>query len=439
MWPMTHEGNHNFGWDRPLHYRRGAESRLDGIDVYYDFAWFDFFTDGRTQFHHGLSLVRLIRNDCPPGKTAALLLTLRDDVEEHCIETDSDYVVVVNLPRYLAESTADPAATYYARRFGTGLTGVPDIGELTARADVIRAVVHNQLNASLIADWASSSSERIEQLRAIAGSEDTSRPMADLRAAIEAVQTLETLDADVVTALAALLSREIDLDARIQLLMALTQDDAGRYATSEVLGERIGDRLSDARNVTTAYTALLDSPDSTETDLQLFIENSPWLLGLDYVNVRPRKALPRGAMDFILERFDGFHDLLELKSPQDPVITAPDEVDGVPPPASAFALSPDLANALAQVHVFRDILTADAQTVDKLYGLQNARAPRVIIVIGQARALPPHRSRVLRDLNLSLHHVEIAPYDVLAGRATTALDNVELHLAAARREETDAG
>lgn len=66
------------------------------------------------------------------------------------------------------------------------------------------------------------------------------------------------------------------------------------------------------------YSALVQKPDSGETALQEFIEKNPWLLGLDYVKARPRKPLPRGAMDFILERYDGLQDFLELKSPQDP-------------------------------------------------------------------------------------------------------------------------
>jgi hypothetical protein len=135
-------------------------------------------------------------------------------------------------------------------------------------------------------------------------------------------------------------------------------------------------------------------------------------------------------MDFIMERYDGYHDLLELKSPQDSIVNAPDAVDGMPPPANAYALSPDLAQALAQVHVYRDTLSTDTDAVDRLYGLRNTRDPRVIIVIGQAKPLPDHRLRVLRELNLSLHRVEVVPYDVIAKRARTILDNVELHLTA---------
>jgi hypothetical protein len=98
-----------------------------------------------------------------------------------------------------------------------------------------------------------------------------------------------------------------------------------------------------------------------------------------------------------------------------------------------------LAQALAQIHVYRDILSAGDQTVERLYGLRNTRDPRVIIVIGQMTTLTEPRERVLRALNLSLHRVEIVPYDLLADRATVVLDNVERHLSAAEHASENSG
>jgi len=152
--------------------------------------------------------------------------------------------------------------------------------------------------------------------------------------------------------------------------------------------------------------------------------------------MRPRHDVPRGTLDFILERFDGFHDLLELKDPQDPIIEAP-EADGRPPSASRYKLSPALANALAQVHVYRDILTANAQLIDEQFGLPQSRDPRVVVVIGQSAGLPDHRARVLRELNKSLHHVEIVPYDLLGKRAGAILDSIQGYWTAADEETQD--
>ena len=417
------------GWDRPLRKRRGSPKRLEGIDLYYDFKWYDVFPDGRAQFKNGLCLARLVQGDCPEGKTPALLLTKRD-VEERVVETDARFVVVLNFPRYLSQAAPNAALSYYATALGPGITGASRLHEVAAQPDVIEAVVTRELDVKHIAAWVKAKKGRLDQLRRIAGLNDAgATKKADPSSVIAALEKMEDVDAEILDAIERLLGQDMDREDRLRLLRALTNDREGRDATGEVLVERITDRLADARAVTKEYRSLLKK--AGETAMQQFIEENPWLLGLDYVKVRPRRMLPRGTMDFILERYDGFHDLLELKNPQDPIVVAPDEVDGLPPPASDFALSPDLAQALAQVHVYRDVLSTDAETVRTRYGLPNTRDPRVIIVIGQGHSLQPHRADVLRELNLSLHRMEVVPYDVLADRATTLLDNVEHYLAAA--------
>ena len=115
------------------------------------------------------------------------------------------------------------------------------------------------------------------------------------------------------------------------MLAAITRDESGRAAASESIGERLVERLGDVRSAALDYHELLDDDTTTETDLQRHIELNPWLIGLDYARVRPRHSVPRGELDFILERFDGFHDLLELKSPSDEIVEAPDEASGGPP------------------------------------------------------------------------------------------------------------
>lgn len=147
----------------------------------------------------------------------------------------------------------------------------------------------------------------------------------------------------------------------------------------------------------------------------------------DYAAVRPRQTSPSGAMDFMLERFDGFHDLLELKSPHDEIIRAPDSEGAVPPPHE-YALSRTLVQALGQAIVYRDRLTRYAAAADELYGLPHTGDPRLIIVLGKVGALPEHRRRALLELNKSLHRIEVVPYDVLAQRAEAVLDNVERYI-----------
>lgn len=416
-------------WDPPLEHRKGAPCRLLGIDVYHDFSWTDLMPDERTQFRNGQCLAQLAMSDCPADKQPALLLTTRTDVAETPLETDTQFFLVVNLPRYLSQATSDAAASYYAHQLHTGITGIARLGELASSPEVVRAVLDKHLDLTEIAKWAGDSAERLKQLRELAGEDAPASPagLPSIADALRALDVLDHLDPELIDALQSLL-RGADRPARLAFLSALMADEDGRAVTGEALGERIADRLNDIRAASMDFARLLGDPSSGETALQSFIERHPWLLGLDYVSVRPRRAIPRGSIDFLLERFDGYHDLLELKDPQDPIIEAPPPKDGVPPPASSYRLSPSLAQALAQIHVYRDVLTEDSGTVEKLYGLQETRDPLLIVVIGRVASLTTDRARVLKNLNLSLHRVEIVPYDVLGARARTVVRNVERYL-----------
>ena len=107
-------------WDPPLKTLRGSPTRLNGVRIYYDFGWRDVFSSRRRQFPGGQSLTRLVKDDCREGLTPALLLTGRDDVDEDAFETDSEYVVVVNVRQYL-KAKPDTAASYYAQSLGSGI------------------------------------------------------------------------------------------------------------------------------------------------------------------------------------------------------------------------------------------------------------------------------------------------------------------------------
>ena len=414
-------------WSIPLRYRRGSPQRLRGLDVFYDFDWNSYFPDRRAQFRNGLCLAKRIIEECPAEKRPALLLTKLDDVEEGPVETETHFVVVLRFPRYLDIATADAAASYFANSLDAGIIGASRLRGISRDPRLVKLILEEHLNLDAISTWAGQNRERMDQLRKLAGSV-ISTDGIDVGSLAVAIEALETLDPQVVSAIEGLLGKTDDRDATVAFLTALTNRRRGRYLTSEVLGDRIRDRLDDARNAAAEYQRLLATSSTNETALQSYIQEHPWLLGLDYIRVRSRHQVPRGALDFILERYDGYHDLLELKEPHDPIVNAPDSREGVPPSASLYAISPALAQALAQIHVYEDVLTEDSQTVEKLFGIARSQRPRLMIIIGQAKSLPDHRARVLRRLNLSFHRVEIIPYDVIGRRAEVLLANVERYL-----------
>ena len=69
--------------------------------------------------------------------------------------------------------------------------------------------------------------------------------------------------------------------------------------------------------------------------------------------------------------------------------------------------------------------------MEEQYGLHQTKGPRAIIVIGRASQLTDSETGILRELNKSLHRVEIVPFDLIGQRASVVLDNVERYLGVA--------
>jgi len=229
-------------------------------------------------------------------------------------------VVVINLPQYVA-SAEDPgtAQAYLASLLGSGITLDRRFSELTEdEADEVARWLDEHLDEAALLRWAGNNEQRLALLRqvAVTGEEqDEGEASGDVQRALAALEALESIGPDVAEAIAAV--ADGDRESKIELFWALTDDDEGRVAAGQLLSTRLDERLDDARRAADAFDELLRT--SGETAVQHFLEARPWLLGLDYARVRPRQTIVRGAIDFLLERFDDFHDLLELKSPDDPL------------------------------------------------------------------------------------------------------------------------
>ena len=149
--------------------------------------------------------------------------------------------------------------------------------------------------------------------------------------------------------------------------------------------------------------------------------------GCRIVGARGGVGVPRGALDFVLDRFDRFFDVVELKGPQDSIIVEPGSFSGAtrPPSASHYSLGPALAKALAQAHHYRAVLNQTGG-LGAQYGLADTRQPRILVLLGRSDSLSESSKEILRQLNLSLHRVEIIPYDILGLRTSGLLHNIEV-------------
>lgn len=391
-------------WDTPLK-RKVGKARLSNIDVWYDFDWVTLFYHDRATFPYGQSLTTAIREHGPPDKIPCLLLTEKDDAQEGVLDTDTHYVCVIRVKEYLLKASSDPAMAYFAIA-----TQVP-----------LDLLFDFHLDEAAILRWIGRKPSRLVDLLQLVVNvmgNDEGEPAAvrdhDVASTMEALGRIlpQLLDAG-----------GIDELRRIADLLA--EKRAGRIVIADALATRMADRIEDARMHLDEYRKLLDKSDTNETTFQQFITDHPRLLGLEYVRVHPKAKTPRGEIDFLAERYDGYHDLLELKAPEDPIIKCDDDDSETPGSASQYSLGSALANALAQVQVYRRQLTRSAEAMDEDYGVSHTRHPRATIIVGRQDRLSDAGKRILRELNRSLYRIEVMPYDLLARRAEVQLNNVE--------------
>ena len=220
-------------WPDPVQRLQGAE-RLAYLRVYYDFDWYAVFGHNMRQFWHGQSLASLVKRDCPAKFKPALLLTTRDDVDAPWIEADEELIVVVPINDYLAHSDPDPAASYYAQRYGPGLTAAKNAEFWAQQAAVVKAVVERGLTIDDIKLWLSFDDGRIDQLRVLAGASAADRP-ASVEQVLEVLRRIDGLSGDVIAGLATLLGEgeEDEGEARIKLRQCSGQDGACRSGDTE--------------------------------------------------------------------------------------------------------------------------------------------------------------------------------------------------------------
>lgn len=415
-------------WDRPLRSRRGAPQRLRRILVFYDFEWLEVFSDERTHFRHGQKLAEGVQQRCPDGLEPALLLTRRTDVEQGLLRTPTYFLYVLNIDEWLSAED-DFALAYLATHLAVEPENLGRFANLSRIGDSaqVSEFLEQQLSVDRVAEWLQQDNGRLERLARLV--ELRVDALTDVQQALDAIAALGDLDEPQVKQLVDFVIHLTAADQRAVLIRGATTDQPGREAAAVVLHERVAERVADARHDLDAYRTLSDSPAASEADMQEFLATHPLLFGLEYASIRPQKSGPSGSMDFLLERFDGYNDVVELKGPNEPILRSREQEpgSGVPTPHQ-YRLGKELAHALPQALAYRDRLSRHPGAAEEFHGIRNAREPRLLIVLGRRSDLVDHERLVLLELNRSLHRAEVVPYDVIAQRAEATLANISAYL-----------
>lgn len=162
-----------------------------------------------------------------------------------------------------------------------------------------------------------------------------------------------------------------------------------------------------------SFKQLIENPESSETKIHKFIhEKKPyWLFGLEYINLASKVPFPPNKKDYefdlMLQRYDNFFDLVELKGPNEKLFQQKTK--------NRYQPRQKLSQALGQVFKYIHICDTTPSIKDLL-------KPKAFIVIGNENTDDADERRIFSSF---LNNVEVLTYTDLLARGTKLLEYID--------------
>lgn len=159
------------------------------------------------------------------------------------------------------------------------------------------------------------------------------------------------------------------------------------------------------------------SQDLAEKDWQNWFENNKWILGSDFVRIIDDRRIDKNNIgDYIMQSFDGFVDLVEIKKPNNiPFWSNTLDHNNYVPSSSLIKAITQCLNYVFAVEKKAN----DVSFMDQL-GCRVVK-PRCTLVFGRSNDWDDEKKRAFRILNSAYTQVSIMTYDQLLDRAKNVL------------------
>jgi antiviral defense system Shedu protein SduA len=152
-----------------------------------------------------------------------------------------------------------------------------------------------------------------------------------------------------------------------------------------------------------------------EPEWQKWFQSNSWVLGSQFVRVLDERHIDvQHISDFLMEAYDGFLDVVEIKRPE----------GGMSFWASAlshgnYIPSTELTKAVAQATRYNYEVEREANSLKFLERMDGAKTvkPRCILVFGRSVGWSDAQLEAYRILNASYHNLTILTYDHVLARA----------------------
>jgi hypothetical protein len=185
---------------------------------------------------------------------------------------------------------------------------------------------------------------------------------------------------------------------------------------NEVIPEELEVGLRQAQRIKAvkAFEAMLGD-NLKEQAWQMWFQANNWVLGSQFVRVLEERDIDtKNISDFLMEAYDGFLDVVEIKRPEGGLAfwaSARDHGNYVP--------STELTRAVAQANRYIYEVEQEANSVkflDRTGGVRTVK-PRCILVFGRSKGWNADQMEAYRIFNSSFHNLSVLTYDHVLARA----------------------
>lgn len=156
-----------------------------------------------------------------------------------------------------------------------------------------------------------------------------------------------------------------------------------------------------------------------EQKWQEWLKRNDWVLGSEFIKILDEREIDTANItDYLMQAYDGFLDIVEIKRPHENLRFWADIQDH-----GNYVPSSDLTKAITQATKYIYEVEREANSVKFLERVDNIQTikPRCILIFGRSNDWDNEQKKAYRILNSSYHNLAIMTYDHILRRAKRIL------------------
>ncbi len=171
-------------------------------------------------------------------------------------------------------------------------------------------------------------------------------------------------------------------------------------------------------NAVREFENMLDQ-NLVEQRWQEWLKSNDWVLGSEFVRILDEREIDTANItDYLMQAYDGFLDIIEIKRPERSLKYWADAQDH-----GNYVPSADLTKVITQATKYIYEVEREANSIKFLERVDNVKTikPRCILIFGRSNNWNSEQREAFRILNSSYHNLTIMTYDHVLNRAKRIL------------------